>query len=113
VLPRRSSVAFFAGGKTNKGNYAALNSLTISCSCLFDRKPESGHPDSSRQVGQIFLKLCAYENDNSPIEKFDELLAFARVPSNSVRVRLLCAVAESASGLSRRLRRQQLQHVPG
>jgi hypothetical protein len=35
MLPRRSSVIFFAGAKTNTGNYAALNSLTSSCSVFF------------------------------------------------------------------------------
>jgi hypothetical protein len=35
VLPRRPSVAFFAGAETNTRNYAALNSLTLSCSVFF------------------------------------------------------------------------------
>jgi hypothetical protein len=45
----------------------------------------------------------AYENDNSPIKQFDEALVFAGVPSHSIRARLLCAFAASASGLPRRL----------
>jgi hypothetical protein len=35
VLPRRPFVAFFAGAETNTRNYAALNSLTISCHVFF------------------------------------------------------------------------------
>jgi hypothetical protein len=35
VLPQRPSVAFFAGAEINTRNYAALNSLTISCSVFF------------------------------------------------------------------------------
>jgi hypothetical protein len=54
--------------------------------------------DSSCQAGQIFSILCAYENDNSPIKKFNEPLAFARVPSHYAHARLLCAFAKSASG---------------
>src|SRR5713101_2254569 len=76
-------------------------------------KRESQRPNSSCQVGQIFAKLCAYENDNSPIKNFNEPLAFVRVPSHSVRARpdLLCACAASPRGLSRRLLNQQ-QHRP-
>jgi len=55
-----------------------------------------------------FFQNCAhYENDNSPIKKFNEPLAFARVPSHSVRARLLCAFAASASDLPTRLLNEQ------
>jgi hypothetical protein len=42
VLPRRPSVAFFAGAETNTRNYAALNSLTISCRVFFASPPAIG-----------------------------------------------------------------------
>src|SRR6266849_8016572 len=75
-------------------------------------KRESQRPNSSCQVGQIFAKLCAYENDNSPIKKFNEPPALpTRSASHSTRPDLLCACAASPRGLSRRLLNQQ-QHRP-
>src|SRR5437879_11905539 len=54
--------------------------------CQLHRKRESRRPNSSCQVGQIFSKLCAYENDNCSIKKFNEPLAFATwVSSHSSR----------------------------
>ena len=79
--------------------------------CPLRRKRESRRPNSSCQGGQIFSKLCAYENYNSPIKKFNEPLAFARVPSHPARARLLCAFAASAGRLSRRLLSER-QHCP-
>ena len=57
-----------------------------------------GVPIRLAKLARFFLKLCAYENDNSPIKKFNEPLAFARVPSHSVGARLLCAFAGGQSG---------------
>jgi len=49
-------------------------------------------------VGQIFSKLCAYENDNSPIKKLNEPLAFATpFAPHPTRARLLCAFADGPS----------------
>ena len=54
--------------------------------CPLRRKRESRRPNSSCQGGQIFSKLCAYENDNCSIKKFNEPLAFATwVSSHSSR----------------------------
>ena len=61
------------------------------------RKRESRRPNSSCQLDRIFSKLCAYENDNSPIKKFNEPLACTRVPFHSVRTRLLCAFVGGSS----------------
>ena len=49
MLPRRSSVIFFAGAKTNTGNYAALNSLTSSCN-VFRVAEDHGRVDTGRVV---------------------------------------------------------------
>jgi len=67
--------------------------------------------DSSCQVGQIFSKLCGYEDNNSPINEFDEQPAVERVPSYFVCARLLCAFAARACDLPRRLL-YELQHRP-
>ncbi len=54
-----------------------------------------GVPIRLAKLARFFSKLCAYENDNSPIKKFTEPLAFARVPYHSVHARVLCAFARS------------------
>src|SRR5205809_1205677 len=106
------------GGQSSKAitsPHGSLNSPACSCvSITLPIHPKGAlrRPNSSCQVDQIFSKLCAYENDNSPIKKFNEPLAFARVPSHSAGARLLRAFAASASRLSRRLLNER-QHCPG
>src|SRR5947207_2587852 len=59
--------------------------------------------DSHCQVGQIYLKLSAYENDNSPIKKFDKpLVCAACILADPARphLRVVCACAGGPSGLS-------------
>jgi len=43
-----------------------------------------------------------YENDNCAIKKFDELLAFARVPARSVRSRLLLRFRRTCERLAKK-----------
>src|SRR5207248_11338358 len=55
----------------------------------------------ARQEGRVLAILCAYENDNSPITYFNEPLSLpARCVAHSIRSRLLCAFADSASNQS-------------
>src|SRR5438132_927324 len=54
-----------------------------------------------------------YENDDSTITKSNERLAFVRLPSHSVRFRMLCAFAASAGDLSTGLRPRQRKHISG
>ncbi len=58
-----------------------------------------GVPIRLAKLARFFLKLCAYENDNSPIKKFNEpLVSAARFPSHPAGARLLCAFADGPSG---------------
>jgi hypothetical protein len=77
----------------------------------------SFRPAVAQSTNREKRKGLLHENENFSHNKFSEPLVpptrEGRRPSYSARARLLCAVADSASGVSRRLRRQQLQHVPG
>jgi uncharacterized coiled-coil protein SlyX len=67
VLPRRSSVAFSAGAKTNTGNYAGLNSLTISCR---HRKVE----EQEATIAQLKSALAKQETVDAEQQKQIEAL---------------------------------------
>ena len=72
-------------------------------SCLLRDSSRVSVPIRLAKLARFLLSSAHYENHTSPTKKVNELLVFARVPSHSIRARLLCAFAASASDLSRRL----------
>src|SRR5713101_10092120 len=64
-----------------------------------------GVPIRLAKVARFFLNSAHYENDNSPIKKFNEPVAFARISSHRTNARLLWAFTAGASGYPRTGRR--------
>src|SRR5437588_2974462 len=69
----------------------------------------------SRTINQSGERKVVYENENFTYKKFIMPVAFAtRLASECAcpRLCMLCAFADSASGLSTRLRYLQREHLP-
>src|SRR5438046_2844931 len=92
VVARRDKRAF--GG-------ALMRSRPIMPSTVDAFHSRKRFQEYARQKRQIVAILRAYENDNSPIIYFKEPLSLpARCVAHSIRSRLLCAFADSASSQS-------------